>query len=62
MNEYSAYDSYDYVEPEAAVTEDNGFLPAPNLNLEDPKIASLPKILFMGPSRCGKTSIQVGSL
>ena len=30
------------------------------VDFDDPKIASLPKILLMGPRRGGKTSIQVG--
>ena len=29
------------------------------VDFDDPKIASLPKILLMGPRRGGKTSIQV---
>lgn len=31
----------------------------PPSNFDDPKIASLPRILLMGPRRGGKTSIQV---
>lgn len=31
------------------------------VNFNDPKIASLPRILLMGPRRGGKTSIQVRS-
>lgn len=31
------------------------------VDFEDDKISSLPKILLMGPRRGGKTSIQVGS-
>jgi hypothetical protein len=30
------------------------------IDFNDPKIASLPRILLMGPRRGGKTSIQVG--
>jgi predicted AAA+ superfamily ATPase len=30
-----------------------------DINFDDPKIASMPKILLMGPRRGGKTSIQV---
>jgi len=35
--------------------------PRPVVNFEDPEIASLPRILLMGPRRSGKTSIQVRS-
>lgn len=33
--------------------------PAASIDFNDPKIASLPRILLMGPRRGGKTSIQV---
>jgi hypothetical protein len=36
--------------------------PSQEVDFEDPKIASLPKILLMGPRRGGKTSIQVSLL
>lgn len=70
-NEYSPYDAYDYVggttnEP---MDDESGFLMtsggmagstrATDVNFEDPKVASMPKILLMGPRRGGKTSIQV---
>ena len=70
-NEYSPYDAYDYVggttnEP---LDDESGFLMtaagmagssrATDVNFEDPKVASMPKILLMGPRRGGKTSIQV---
>jgi hypothetical protein len=32
------------------------------VDFDDPKISSLPKVLLMGPRRGGKTSIQVGSM
>jgi hypothetical protein len=32
------------------------------VDFEDPKIASLPRLLLMGPRRGGKTSIQVSVL
>jgi hypothetical protein len=63
-NEYSSYDAYDYVGDDAP--EDDGLLVVPgqpgrpmDINFDDPKIASMPKILLMGPRRGGKTSIQV---
>jgi len=65
-NEYSAYDSYDYVGTTADVSEDDGLLLVPgqpgramDINFDDPRIASMPRILLMGPRRGGKTSIQV---
>ena len=35
---------------------------AATIDFNDPKIASLPRILLMGPRRGGKTSIQVRTL
>jgi hypothetical protein len=73
-NEYSAYDSYDYVggasnEP---LDDESGMLLVAgagggatrtmDMNFDDPKIASMPKILLMGPRRGGKSSIQVSGL
>jgi hypothetical protein len=65
-NEYSPYDSYEYVGGPADPAEDDGLLVVPgqpggpiDINFDDPKIASMPKILLMGPRRGGKTSIQV---
>jgi hypothetical protein len=70
-NEYSAYDTYDYVgtTPNETVDDEAGLLLVPggimgssramDINFEDPKIASMPKILLMGPRRGGKTSVQV---
>jgi len=70
-NEYSAYDSYDYVGGTATepLDDESGMLLVPgganasstrtmDVNFEDPKIASMPKILLMGPRRGGKSSIQ----
>lgn len=34
----------------------------PDVDFDDPKIASLPRLLMMGPRRSGKTSIQVSLL
>jgi hypothetical protein len=68
-NEYSAYDAYDYVDAAVDPHEEDGLLVVPgqpgrtlDINFDDPKIASMPKILFVGPRRGGKTSIQVRSL
>ena len=36
-----------------------GGLGGDDINLDDPKIAGLPRLLLMGPRRGGKTSIQV---
>ena len=70
-NEYNAYDEYDYVATTASdhhPPEDDGMLLVQqgggagrpiDINFEDPKIASMPRILLMGPRRGGKTSIQV---
>lgn len=72
-NEYSAYDSYDYVSGTANEPLDdesgmllaagggasNGSMRAMDINFEDPKIASMPKLLLMGPRRGGKSSVQV---
>ena len=80
-NEYSTYDTYDFVgtttnealddesgllvSGSSAAAASAGGLNASNrtammdINFEDPKIASMPKILLMGPRRGGKTSIQV---
>ena len=65
-NEYGAYDAYDYVGTGADPHEEDGLLVVPgqpgrpiDINFDDPKIASMPKILLMGPRRGGKTSIQV---
>lgn len=72
-NEYSAYDTYDYVgtTPNETLDDESGLLLVPggitgsnramDINFDDPKIASMPKILLMGPRRGGKTSIQVRS-
>jgi hypothetical protein len=73
-NEYSAYDSYDYVGGAAnePLDDESGMLMVPgagrdstrtlDINFDDPKIASMPKILLMGPRRGGKSSIQVSLL
>ena len=64
-NDYGAYDAYDYVGTTADAPEDDGLLVVPgqprpmDINFDDPKIASMPRILLMGPRRGGKTSIQV---
>ena len=73
-NEYSAYDAYDYVGGTTTTNttdphqhEEDGLLVVPgqpgdglpmDINFDDPKIASMPRILLMGPRRGGKTSIQ----
>ena len=60
--DYGGYDTFDYVG--AGDADDEGMLlpgqgrPS-DVNFEDPKVASMPKILLMGPRRGGKTSIQV---
>ena len=65
-NDYNAYDDYDYVGPTVTeAPEDDAMLAGQpgrhiDINFEDPKIASMPRILLMGPRRGGKTSIQVG--
>jgi hypothetical protein len=68
-NEYSAYDAYDYEGSPTDAPEDDGLLVVPgqpgrpmDINFDDPKIASMPRILLMGPRRGGKTSIQVRGL
>jgi len=77
-NEYVDYDSYDYVvdgpngmmEP---IDDESGMMLVSggtarhstrilDINFDDPKIASMPKILLMGPRRGGKSSIQVCKL
>lgn len=72
-NEYiSAYDDYnDYQQQNDAgmlIVEGGDSAPmdmigmgenAAQIDFNDPKIASLPRILLMGPRRGGKTSIQV---
>ena len=70
-NEYGAYDAYDYgVSSNMLVDQpedDPLMMAAPqqvmarplDVNFDDPKIASLPRVLLMGPRRGGKTSIQV---
>ena len=66
MNDYAQnahYDDYvssQYEEEEHVDTEGPLFLSQdPDIDLDDPKIASLPRILLTGPRRGGKTSIQV---
>ena len=73
-NEYiSAYDDYnDYQQQNDAgmlIVEGGESAPmdmldgnAASIDFNDPKIASLPRILLMGPRRGGKTSIQVRSV
>jgi hypothetical protein len=66
MNEYEAFDD---VYGSALDTNDNDqplFLSSspeppdePAVDFTDPAIASLPRVLLMGPRRGGKTSIQV---
>lgn len=68
-NECNTYDAYDYVGGTTNDDDESGMLLVPggmtgstramDANFEDPKIASMPKILLMGPRRGGKTSIQV---
>ena len=70
MNDYdyqNSADAYDFGAPvyEGAdnLEPDNDIRGRPfhsqEVDFDDPKIASLPKILLMGPRRGGKTSIQV---
>ena len=64
MNDYEAYEeifeSTDRLEEKGPL-----FLPQAaeepliSVDFEDPAIASLPRVLLMGPRRGGKTSIQV---
>lgn len=64
-SEYSGYDAYDYVGDTVDPHEEDGMLVVPgqpgrpmDIDFDDPKIASMPRILLMGPRRGGKTSIQ----
>lgn len=70
--DYGAYDSYEFVGGTATdallVEDESGLLMASgvagsarpmDVNFDDPRIASMPKILLMGPRRGGKSSIQV---
>jgi hypothetical protein len=65
MNEYSDDDGYD-MHTGGEMGDDEGplFLSgqeafAASVNFDDPEIASLPRVLLMGPRRGGKTSVQV---
>jgi hypothetical protein len=69
-NEYNTYDAYDYggtpEQPEDEHPMIGGVAGVQagrpmDINVDDPKIASLPRLLLMGPRRGGKTSIQVSS-
>jgi hypothetical protein len=51
-DEAAAYDA-------AFLGDDGDHRPAEGVDFDDPKIASLPRILLMGPRRSGKTSIEV---
>ena len=61
------YDGYgDYGGSTTDQLDEEGLLVVPgqpgrfiDVNYDDPKISSMPKILLMGPRRGGKTSIQV---
>ena len=66
MNEYEEeHDTNDYDSPGVPADEPLSLqqqpLPA-DVNFDDPNIASLPKVLILGPRRGGKTSIQVSLL
>lgn len=66
-SDYGGYDTYDYVGTGDAHDDEGMLLPGQtgrpaDVNFEDPKVASMPKILLMGPRRGGKTSIQVSLL
>lgn len=67
-NEYGGYDSYSFIGTGDAHDEE-GMMLVPgqpgrptDVNFDDPKVASMPKILLMGPRRGGKTSIQVSEM
>lgn len=64
MNDYETYE--DVFESTDRLEEKGPLFPSPDteeplisVDFEDPAIASLPRVLLMGPRRAGKTSIQV---
>lgn len=70
-NEYNTYDAYDYGGTPEQPEEEHPMMGGVavgqagrpmDINVDDPKIASLPRLLLMGPRRGGKTSIQVSSI
>ena len=68
-NDYGDYDDYVLgygneagVEEDLLNSSETGLnLDPVSIDFDDPLIASMPKILLMGPRRGGKTSIQVRS-
>lgn len=65
MNDYEAYDDVVFESTDRLEDKEPLFLsptteePLVSVDFEDPAIASLPRVLLMGPRRGGKTSIQV---
>ena len=64
MNDYGQYDVYDNPDREAAnegplFLDDEVENAEEKVDFDDPAIASLPRVMLMGPRRAGKTSIQV---
>ena len=55
---YEGDETYDGYEEEEGDGDDIA-RHAQNVDFDDPLIASLPRVLLMGPRRGGKTSIQV---
>ena len=65
MNDYEAYEDVVFESTDRLEEKEPLFLPQTaeeplvSVDFEDPAIASLPRVLLMGPRRGGKTSIQV---
>jgi hypothetical protein len=64
MNDYGQYDVYDNLDREATndgplFLDDDVENAEDKVDFDDPAIASLPRVMLMGPRRAGKTSIQV---
>ena len=66
MNDYEAYDDVVFESTDRLEEKEPLFLPQTSeeplvsVDFDEPAIASLPRVLLMGPRRGGKTSIQVG--
>ncbi|GAX19932.1 Ras-related GTP-binding protein C/D [Fistulifera solaris] len=63
MNDYGQYDVYDNLDREATndgplFLDDDVDHAEEKVDFDDPAIASLPRVMLMGPRRAGKTSIQ----